>query len=125
MISKNEAKYIQSLFQKKQRDISGLFIAEGVKLANELMQSQIAIDHIYATEDWEPINPCTIPIQRVTDTELKKISGLQTPNKVLVVAKMPNYTFERIPAGTFSLVLDGIQDPGNLGTLIRIADWFG
>lgn len=125
MISKNEAKYIQSLFQKKQRDILGVFVAEGVKLANELIQSRIAIDKIYATEDWEPEIPATLPIQRVSDVELAKISGLQTPNKVLVIAKKPSYAFTGIPKKGFSLALDGIQDPGNLGTLIRIADWFG
>lgn len=125
MISKNEAKYIQSLFQKKQRDILGLFVAEGVKLAQELIQSGIDIEQIYATEDWEPITNTSIPIKRVSAIELAKISGLQTPNKVLVIAKKPSYSFKGIPEHGFSLVLDGIQDPGNLGTLIRIADWFG
>ncbi|MBR2648872.1 MAG: RNA methyltransferase [Sediminibacterium sp.] len=125
MISKNEAKYIQSLFQKKQRDILGVFVAEGVKLAHELIQSGIDIEQIYATEDWEPEIPAPIPIQRVSAIELSKISGLQTPNKVLVIAKKPSYSFKGIPEKSFSLALDGIQDPGNLGTLIRIADWFG
>ena len=73
MISKNEAKYIQSLFQKKQRDILGVFVAEGVKLAHELIQSGIDIEQIYATEDWEPEIPAPIPIQRVSAIELSKI----------------------------------------------------
>jgi RNA methyltransferase, TrmH family len=125
MISKNEAKYIQSLSQKKQRDISGHFVAEGVKLVEELIQSPIGVHLIYATEDWVAPVSISLPIKRVSEPELARISSLQTPNKALLIGVIPSYTITSIPEQSFSLVLDDIQDPGNLGTLIRIADWFG
>jgi len=125
MISKNEAKYIQSLSQKKQRDISGHFVAEGVKLVEEIIQSPIGIHQIFATNDWVAPNDRSLPIRRVSDTELARISSFQTPNKALIIGVIPSYADTGINPNTFSLALDDIQDPGNLGTLIRIADWFG
>lgn len=125
MISKNEAKYIQSLHDKKTRDEQRLFIAEGPKLINELMAAGIAIQKIYATEIWAEQNSHVSNNTVITDDELKKISSLQTPNQVLAIATQPNKPGKPILNGNITLVLDGIQDPGNLGTIIRIADWFG
>ena len=125
MLSKNELKYIQSLCQKKQRQAEGVFIAEGTKLADELCKSHYPLRKIYATKDWEPPVSLKTEIITVTDDELERMSSLQTPNKVLIIAEQlasgskPNFNSGII------LLLDGIQDPGNLGTLIRIADWFG
>ena len=125
MLSKNELKYIQSLCQKKQRQEEGVFIAEGTKLAQELLQSNYRIRKIYATADWiapaRVSTECTI----VTDEELQKISSLQTPNQVLLIVEQKEQRGEPEYKKGLTLLLDGIQDPGNLGTLIRIADWFG
>jgi len=124
MLSKNELKYIQSLCQKKQRTAERLFLAEGVKLAGELLEAGYPVKNIYALEEWEaPIT--NIPITRIAPFELEKISGLQTPNQVLMVAEQEEPHGEPELKNHFTLVLDGIQDPGNLGTIIRIADWFG
>jgi TrmH family RNA methyltransferase len=125
MLNKNEVKYIQSLCHKKQRQESGLFIAEGVKLVNELMRSKLTIKKLYATEDWETEVSCKVETVRVTMDELKKISTLQTPNKVLALVEEPILPKLKIAKNSWVLALDDIQDPGNMGTLIRIADWFG
>lgn len=124
MLSKNELKYIQSLCQKKQRTAERLFLAEGVKLAGELLEAGYPVKNIYALEEWDA--PVTnIPITRIAPFELEKISALQTPNQVLLVAEQQEQVDEPELKNHFTLVLDGIQDPGNLGTIIRIADWFG
>ena len=124
MISKNETKYIQSLYHKKVRDEAELFIAEGVKLVDELLNSGFVIRKIYATKEWTGSAgfPATIIIEQY---ELEKISSLSTPNHVLAVVEQKKLTREPVDKNNIILVLDGIQDPGNLGTIIRIADWFG
>jgi TrmH family RNA methyltransferase len=86
MLSKNEIKYIQSLCHKKQRQQSGLFIVEGVKQMEELLLSDFTIKTVYATDDWEAKNIGNTHLVRVTVDELKKISVLQTPNKVLALS---------------------------------------
>jgi TrmH family RNA methyltransferase len=125
MLSKNELKYIQSLCQKKQRVQEGLFIAEGPKLATELLNSNYEVKKIYATAKWIAENPTSIETAIVTEIELEKISSLQTANEVLLICRQKeNINFSNL-SGKLSLAIDGIQDPGNLGTIIRIADWFG
>ncbi len=125
MISKNDAKYIQSLYHKKTRDEEGLFVAEGPKLVNELLKSDFEIKHIYALNEWMPDNNAISGLTIIEETELQKISNLQTPNQVLAIVKMPGINQEPVLNKTLTLVLDGIQDPGNMGTILRIADWFG
>lgn len=125
MISKNDVKYIQSLNFKKTRDEERVFIAEGPKLLNELLAGGIAIKKIYAVDDWAKQHSNITNIINITEAELQKISSLQTPNQVLAIAAQPQPATEPVLQGRLSLVLDGIQDPGNLGTIIRIADWFG
>ena len=125
MLSKNELKYIQTLCHKKQRQESGLFIAEGVKLVNELMKSKLTIKKLYATVDWENEFPYKAELVRVTNDELQIMSNLQTPNKVLALVEEPLLPTLKITKNNWVLALDDIQDPGNMGTLIRIADWFG
>jgi TrmH family RNA methyltransferase len=124
MLSKNELKYIQSLCHKKQRQEEALFIAEGVKLVDELLNSDYRIKKIYATEVWAEQRP-GMETTIVTNDELAKISTLQAPNQVLVIAEQTPVTGQPVFEKQVSLVLDGIQDPGNFGTIIRIADWFG
>lgn len=127
MLSKKEIKDIQSLTHKKYRDESGLFVAEGTKIANELLQVRPGdIQAIYATTEWLKENKNlddAVEIKILTEQELQKISHLQTPNGVLLVVKKSD-TKVPILNNEFCLYLDAIQDPGNMGTIIRIADWF-
>ena len=125
MLSKNEVKYIQNLYHKKTRDAEKLFVAEGVKIVEELLATDFEIKKIYTLADWKaPIAP-KAEIITVTPDELERISGLQTPNKVLAVVAQKNNNDEPKINGQLSLVLDAIRDPGNMGTIVRIADWFG
>jgi TrmH family RNA methyltransferase len=132
MISKTHTKYIQSLQHKKFRDEHGQFVAEGPKTLNELLEGgKFFCQEVYATEDWLAdndkftlLNPKT-KFEVVQDFELEKISGFSSPNKVLGVFEKRNYHSEIDFKGKITLLLDTIQDPGNLGTIIRIADWFG
>lgn len=124
MVTKSELKYIQSLSDKKVRLETGCFIAEGVKLVGEMIATGYPLKAVYALDSWE--SPDTsIEVTRVEPFELEKMSLLQTPNQVLAVAMMPQKPKEIDIAGQLTIVLDGIQDPGNLGTIIRTADWFG
>jgi len=125
MLSKNELKYIQSLCQKKQRQSEGLFIAEGPKLADELLKSNYHIKKVYALAGWAEQYSGPVEVVTVTEIELAKISALQTPNQVLAIVEQKKMVKEPLLTKRLTLVLDGIQDPGNLGTIIRIADWFG
>lgn len=125
MVSKNEFKYIQSLCHKKQRLVEGLFIAEGPKLMEELLNSNYNIIKIFATKEWiVSHSKKSSKIVQVSVDELTRMTSLQTPNEVLAIVQqkpneLPNYS------NKINLVIDGIQDPGNFGTIIRIADWFG
>ena len=125
MLSRNEVKYIQSLRHKKNRDEDDLFIAEGVKIVDELISADFVIKNIYAVKDWIEKNSTVENVIEVSDDELKRISNFETPNKVLAVVGQNKST--QIPdlENKITLLLDGIQDPGNLGTIIRTADWFG
>jgi TrmH family RNA methyltransferase len=125
MLSKNELKYIQSLCQKKQRAQEGLFLAEGPKLAMELLRSDYRVEKLYATAEWLAENPVDVESIAVTEIELAKMSTLQTPNEVMVMCRQKKDLGEPVFKNNLSIVLDGLQDPGNLGTIIRIADWFG
>ncbi len=126
MLSKNEVKYIQSLYHKKHRDEDMLFIAEGPKLTDELLKSDFEIKHVYAIKEWleaQPLN--TVPVTEISEAELARISNLQTANKVLVIASQKAESVSPALHNNLTIVLDGIHDPGNFGTIIRIADWFG
>lgn len=124
MVTKSELKYIQSLSDKKVRLETGCFIAEGVKLVGEMIAEGYPLKAVYALDSWESPD-ASIEVNRVEVFELEKMSLLQTPNQVLAVALVPQKTKEIDVAGQLTIVLDGIQDPGNLGTIIRTADWFG
>ena len=124
MVTKSELKYIQSLSDKKVRLETGCFIAEGVKLVGEMIAAGYPLKAVYALDSWESPD-ASMEVNRVEAFELEKMSLLQTPNQVLAVALMPQQKKEIDIAGPLTIVLDGIQDPGNLGTIIRTADWFG
>lgn len=103
-----------------------MFIAEGPKLADELLNSNYHISQIYATKKWlEKNNLINIETTEISDMELSRISNLTTPNDVLMLVHQETPDQEPILEGRLTLVLDGIRDPGNMGTIIRIADWFG
>lgn len=126
MISKNKIKYIRSLELKKNRNKEGKFVAEGFKVVDDLLALQPA-DLIVATSEWlkgKQLAAQTEVIE-VTEEELKKVSFLQHPQQVLAVFKQAQDGDFSINTQELSLALDGVQDPGNLGTIIRIADWFG
>jgi len=126
MLTKNKIKYIQSLFHQKQRDQERLFVAEGPKLADELINNQHIVKDIYATAKWVKNNSgVQLPVTEISEIELAKISNLQTPHEVVVIAHQQTPANEPVLKRNLTIVLDGIQDPGNMGTIIRIADWFG
>jgi len=128
MVSKSQLKYIQSLGQKKYRDIEGLFVAEGPKLVKELIESKnVELTQIYALSEWIEENKDLLSSSNITaisETELERVSQLKTPNKVLAIVKKFEVNEPEIKK-KISVALDTIQDPGNMGTIIRIADWFG
>lgn len=123
MISKNQIKYVRSLETKKGRKKEGAFVAEGPKVVGDL-QELLKPLRIFATQSWIEATGCSDAVA-VTDDELRKISFLQHPQDVVAVFQMFEHSADTIEKGTLSLALDGVQDPGNLGTIIRIADWFG
>ena len=130
MISKNQISLITSLHHKKFRKEHGLFIAEGEKVVKDLLQSDFKVLELYATADFYEVGIPKIKTKRepeiISEKELAKISALTTPQHILAVAEIPASEGEIIfTENNLSLLLDDIQDPGNLGTIIRIADWFG
>ncbi len=122
MLSKNQTKLITSLQQKKYRIEHQFFVAEGIKVVKEFLDSTIELENLYCTIAVESLYNSYHP-QIVSEKELSKISDLATPNKVVGVFKIP----KTVPLDTNGLIvaLDGINDPGNLGTIIRLCDWFG
>ena len=131
MLSKTYAKYIQSLHHKKFRDAGNSFIAEGTKVVMELLSAgRFECEQLLGKEEWLKENESLIrkhykgPIQVLELHELEKISALSTPNEVLGVFKKAMLK-DTVFKNRIVLALDTIQDPGNLGTIIRIADWFG
>ena len=144
MISKNQIKFIRSLELKKNRKQNGLFVAEGPKVVGDLLHADYKARMLFATKPYPGA-------ELITNDELQRISFLQHPQEILAVFEMPTINSQLIPEQSsptrslstlnsqpstlnsqlstlnsqLSLALDGIQDPGNLGTIIRIADWFG
>lgn len=129
MLSKNEIKSIQSLQDKKYRKATGLFVAEGVKWINELLLYKSNwLQAIYALPEWIDVHKDKLAHTHCTAIDsatLAKISGLQTPQQVLAVVRMWPTEFVPIPTQGWTIGIDAIQDPGNMGAIIRIADWFG
>lgn len=126
MIVKSKVKYINSLRDKKQRDADRVFVAEGPKIINELLaEPSVYPVEIFGLKEWISENKqVSADVHEIDDVLLERMSFLSTPNKVLGIFRFP----ERRPlklSGKVSLALDGVQDPGNLGTIIRCADWFG
>ena len=120
MITKNQIKLIKSLRLKKNRIQSGFFIAEGEKIIDELLESKLEVVNIFSTLNKYDISDDFV---RINTSQLKQISNLKTPNKVLGIFKVPENS--EIDFKSNIIALEEINDPGNLGTIIRLCDWFG
>ena len=122
MVSKNQIKLITSLVQKKYRKQHQLFFAEGTKVIQELLQSNFELDHLYITKPmFSDVSESKKTI--ISDSDLKKTTALATANDCLAVFKIPQE--KQIVNSGLIVALDDIRDPGNLGTIIRLCDWFG
>ncbi len=122
MVVKSQIKFIKNLQQKKYRSQNRLFVVEGIKTVKELLDSSLQVYKIYVT-DSSVLGVDHDFVELVTQQELKKMSGLATPNKVLGVFHMPEPG--PIDFSDWVIALDDVRDPGNLGTIIRLCDWFG
>ena len=129
MISKNRIKLIKSLDKKKSRQECGMFVAEGEKIVSDLLKSGFNPVEIYCTEllSYElNLSFKGMPVEPITYNELEKISFLKSPSSVIALFKIPNYKIDWVELqNELTVVLDTIQDPGNLGTIVRISNWFG
>ncbi|MGB3149074.1 MAG: RNA methyltransferase [Maribacter sp.] len=122
MVVKSELKLIKSLHQKKYRSQHGLFIIEGLKAVQEVLDSDFEVYRVYATVPVASLSSHE-DFVLISQRELQQISGLKNPNGVLGVFNIP--VPEKVRVTDWILVLDGLQDPGNMGTIIRLCDWFG
>jgi len=129
MISKQSIEFIRSLSQKKRRDEAGLFVAEGEKIVQDLLRTSVKLSQLYFTADAavslldQSIIAKTV---QISSKEMERISAFKTPSNILALFEIPHYPKDDLPTfNGLSLVLDGLQDPGNLGTIMRLADWFG
>ncbi len=132
MLSKAQIKYVNALKIKKYRQQYQAFIAEGPKIARELLRSSIELEGVYALESWirghrDSLRAIEAIVTPVSEAELKKISALTTPNEVLVCARIPRpeANHQAVLNREMAVALDNIRDPGNMGTILRTADWFG
>lgn len=128
MLSTGRLRFVRSLHQKKYREKEGFFLVEGPKLVQELIQTNaFAVESIYATSNWrQPDGLKPELVHWVTDEQLGRLSVLDSPNRVLAVCQIPvTSSPASLPTIGLTLLLDQISDPGNLGTIIRTADWFG
>jgi TrmH family RNA methyltransferase len=130
MIRKNQIKYIHQLELKKFRKQEGLFIAEGHKVVGDLLRAGFKPRQIFAVQDWITDNSSQLSVldsqlSEVNLEELTRLSLLQHPQQVLALFPIPDEQTIPSPKNALSILLDNVQDPGNLGTIIRIADWFG
>ena len=121
MLSKSEIQELRALREKKHREDAGLFVVEGAKVVSELIAAGRSFERVYATTDWHDVGTHLVSVE-----EMARISHYPTPSPVLAVGRLVHAP---LPTGALAsgltLALDGVQDPGNVGTLIRIADWFG
>jgi TrmH family RNA methyltransferase len=130
MLSKNQIKYIQSLQQKKYRQQHGAFLVEGAKSVQEVLQSEFQTELVVATEGFYKENvPLTdrqrTPLEIVSADELTRIGTLESNNAALAIVRTKENRPLLADANEIALILDDIRDPGNLGTILRIADWYG
>lgn len=133
MISKNKVKYLKGLELKKHRQADGVFVAEGPKIVGDLLAAGFQATYLAAVENSEFASRLhalgleeNVQTEYVTVDDLRKVSSLEAPQQVLAVLKQPVWTFDlSVSSMQLCLALDEVQNPGNLGTIIRLADWFG
>jgi RNA methyltransferase, TrmH family len=127
MISKNNIKLIKSLSDIKNRRKTGLFIIEGEKIVEELLRSDLSIKQIFATSEWIKKNKAFEKIcSEVSQPELERLSQQKSPNQALAIGSLPEFQYKiQELKDQLCLVLDNIQDPGNMGTIIRVCNWYG
>ncbi len=132
MLTRNTLKYLQSLKQKKFRQMYNNFVVEGEKMATEIIQHQgLILEGIFALTPWIKANHSILRnidtiVQEISQKDLARISSLKTPNQVFVVCKVPTYELDLATINSsLTLFLDNLQNPGNMGSILRIADWFG
>ncbi len=128
MITKSTLKFIKSLQLKKNRIQHQCFLVEGAKSVQELLQSDFEIDLVVGTSAFFETNTSVISqinIEEIKPSDINAISSFKNNTTVVAVAKMPKETTLKLPSNNYVLALDDIRDPGNLGTIIRIADWYG
>ncbi len=130
MLSKNQLKYIQSLHQKKHRQQHGAFLVEGTKSVLEVLQSDFQVEFVVATEQFYTENlrltdHQRIPIELASVADLERAGTLESNNAALAVVRTKENRPLLAQPGEIALLLDDIRDPGNLGTILRIADWYG
>ena len=125
-LSKTRISDLRGLRLKKHRESAGQFVVEGAKVVGELTAAGFSFEAVYATSDWSVPPETLIPLTTITQAEMARISHYPTPSPVLAVGRITRPVLQsRELSRGFTLALDGIQDPGNVGTLLRIADWFG
>ena len=122
MVGKSQIKFIKSLQQKKYRNQNGMFVVEGIKTVQELLDSNFEPYKIYSTTA-ELFKYLGDQIEIISEINLRKMSGLKNPNKALGIFKIPQP--RKVDENDWILALDDVRDPGNLGTIIRLCDWFG
>ena len=121
MVSKNQIKLIKSLDQKKARQQNGLFIVEGIKGISEFLKSDYILKNLFTTKSI--FEAPTALTTEISEAELKKISGLKNPNTALAIFEIPKQKVSHEKG--LVVALDAVRDPGNLGTIIRLCDWYG
>ena len=130
MLSKNRIKYINSLKIKKYRQLHEAFVVEGAKSVLELFDSDFEIEFVLVTQEFQQkyssiLTRHNVSFETVTPKELEGLGSFQTNDSCLAVAKTKENAFLSPAAGEYMLMLDDVRDPGNLGTIIRVADWYG
>jgi TrmH family RNA methyltransferase len=130
MLSKNRLRDLLQIHQKKHREQVGLFLAEGVKIVPELLRSNFPVNEIFASQNWIDQNKAiiskrSIPFSVITQQDLERLSQLQTPQELIALCSKPKDDQTPLKTGALYLFLDSIRDPGNMGTIMRLADWFG
>lgn len=129
MIGKGKISSITRLHQKKFRDESGLFLVEGIKSVGDLLRSTFEMEEVLATDTWvrehEKEVPAAAELTMVTSAEMERLSAWKNPQPVMAVARIPHRDLADIQQDQPLLMLDDLRDPGNMGTIIRTADWFG
>ena len=126
-MTKAEIQLVRSLDDKRFREEAGLFVVEGEKLVGEVLGSGLSVRKMYTVDPSSPFGLCRDDrIERVSGKEMERMSNLKTPTNCLALVEIPRREFDSASLrGRLTLALDGVQNPGNMGTIIRLADWFG